>query len=741
MAKKRIRKKKKFTYHMQKNLFFCYCVVLLGLVGLIGVIVKINVKDGDRYKKKVLNNQTYTSAVIPFRRGDIIDRNGTVMATSIKEYKLALDPAFILSKNEKTGEYIYKDSTIDALCGFFDFDRDDLEKTIEENSVMRYYVYKNSVSSEEKEKYNEYLKDYLEKNEGASVKGVTFEENYVRKYPLGKTASTVIGFTYDKNAGNWGIEGYYNSQLNGTDGKEFGYFDSELALEPTVINATNGNNIVSTIDVNIQRIVEENIEKFEKEMGGKTVAVMMTDPQSGEILAMASNRGMYDLSDPRNISEYWTQEDIKERAYKNLIAKAKKDEIYEEGKDSPGDYYDEQEINDAIKEAQNECRNEMWRNFCVSDTYEPGSTYKPFVIATGLEENILKGNETYTCNGSLVVGGRPIRCANRNGHGTITLEQGLNYSCNVVLMSVAEQMGKQTFLNYQNQFGFGAKTGVDIQGEASGLIFTEEQVKSQELATSSFGQGINVTMTQMVAAFGSLINGGNYYEPHVVKQILNDKGAVVENIDKTLVKQTVSASTSATLRKYLYSTVESGTGSTAAVKGYTIGGKTGTAEKLPRGQENYLVSFLGFAAVDDEAKAICYVIVDEPHTESQAHSTYAQQVFSDIMADALPFLGVYPNSDEHADYYGQGEDENTPDDNDTDNNKSDGESDDDDSQKTDSLGNPVKPAVPFTSEDDYDYEAIGSDDDVTGDESDDNTQDTNEGDGNDEDDDGNGNNG
>lgn len=712
--RKRRKTIRKFTYKMQKSLLICYALVILAMVGLVAVIVKINIKDGDRYTKKVLSQQVYTSSVIPFKRGDITDRNGTVMATSIKEYNMALDPAFILTQDTE-GKYLYKDATLDVLCGYFGIDRTELENLLNEKSSSRYIVYKKNISSDDREGYADYLKEYLKNNDKAAVKGVTFEEEYVRKYPLGTTGSTIVGFTYDKNAGNWGIEGYYNSKLNGTDGKEFGYFDSELDLEPTVISPTNGNTVVSTVDINIQRIVEENIDKFCEQMGGKTVAVMMTNPQNGEILAMASSNGKYDPNNPQDCSAYWSEDDFKSIAYQNLLKKAVADEIYEEGNDNVESYYDEEEIKSAISSARVDCLNEMWRNYCVSDTYEPGSTYKPFVIATGLEDGELTGDETYTCNGSLNIAGANIHCANRSGHGTLTLEQGLMYSCNVVLMNVAEKIGKKTFLKYQNDFGFGYRTGVDIQGEATGLIFTEDQVGPQELATSSFGQGINVTMTQMTAAFGSLINGGNYYEPHVVKQILNDKGAVVEDVDKKLVKKTVSESTSATLRKYLYSTAKDGTGKTAAVEGYTIGGKTGTAQKLPRGNGKYLVSFLGFAAVEDEAKVICYVIVDEPNTESQAHSTYAQQLFSDIMADALPFLNVYPEGDEHAAYYGQ--DKNNTDDakgqdGETSQDASEGDSQEEDEKKTDSNGDPVEDAVPFKSEDEYDFNAI--EDDTTG---------------------------
>ena len=703
---KRRKKTKKFTYKMQNTLMVIYGFVILLMVVLVGRIVYINVNDGDRYKKAALSQQTYTSAVIPFKRGDITDRNGTVLATSVKEYNLCVDPAFILTKNDE-GEYLYKEDTVNVLCGYFGFAKDELEKTLEENKAKRYLVLQKNISVSQKEEYETYVEDYKtqrkKEDKSVSIKGIIFEDEYVRKYPLSTVGSTVVGFTYDKDMGNWGIEGYYNSELNGTIGKEYGYFDSELNLEATVINPVDGNTIVSTIDANVQRIVEENIAAFEEKMGGKTVAVLMTDPQSGEIIAMANSNGVYDLNNPKDVNAYFTDEEIEKVTKDLLLEDAIEDKLCtkEEPKDVYG-LYDEDKINAVREEAKLVCLNSLWKNFCVTDTYEPGSTFKPFVVASGLESAKLNGDETYTCKGSLTIGGRPIRCANRSGHGTLDLERGIMMSCNVVLMHVGNQLGKTTFLDYQNRFGFGGKTGVDIQGEAIGLVFTEEQVGPQELATSSFGQGINVTMMQMAAGFGSLINGGNYYEPHVVKQILNDKGAVVEDVEKCLVKQTVTSKTSTTMRQYLYSTVLDGTAKSAQVDGYVIGGKTGTAQKLPRGNGKYLVSFLGFAAVDDVAKVICYVIVDEPNTDDQAHSTFAQELFADIMADSLPFLGVYPQSDVHAPYYG--DEEETIDSENTGNVEETPES------TTDSNGEAVVPAEPFVDDSEYDYEAITDED-------------------------------
>lgn len=282
----------------------------------------------------------------------------------------------------------------------------------------------------------------------------------------------------------------------------------------------------------------------------------------------------------------------------------------------------------------------------MSDTYEPGSTSKIFTVSAGIENGAISGNESYTCNGSLDVGGWTIHCAKRTGHGTLNVTQGLMQSCNVVMMHIAAATGRENFCKYQRLFGFGAKTGIDLPGEAetSTLIHTPENMGSTDLATNSFGQNYNCSMIQLASAFSSVINGGSYYQPHVVKQILNEQGAVVRDIQPELVRETVSAGTSEFIRNALYKTVAEGTGKAAQVDGYKIGGKTGTAEKYPRGLGNYLVSFCGFAPADNP-QVLCYVIVDTPHTADQPHSTYASEIFQKIMTDILPYMGIYSDKE------------------------------------------------------------------------------------------------
>ncbi len=605
MRRRKRSKIEKFNFQMQANLLLAFGVVIVLLLILIGVLIKINIKDGSRYAKKVLNQQSYTSAEIPFKRGDITDRNGIVMATSIKVYNLAIDPWYVLN-NQDSSKKKYKDAVIDVLVDYFGLDKEEVTNEIEEKGNSRYYILKENVDTELVNGYEEYVKKYQKKNK-RTVKGIWFDEEYERRYPLDKVASSVIGFTYDKNMGNWGIEGQYNSTLNGSTGRSFGYYDSELNLERTVKNAEDGNTVVSTIDSMLQKIVENHIDRFNADTGAKNVAVVIANPNNCEILAMASSNGMYDLNNPRDLSFMYSDEEIQAMSSDEKL----------------------------------KILNSVWRNYCISDSYEPGSTYKSFVIAAGLEEGLLKGDETFYCDGKEVVveGTKPIKCAKRAGHGLITLEQSLMFSCNDALMAIGKMLGRERFAQYQNVFGFGHKTGIDLMGEGTGIVYDESGLNPIELATSSFGQGLNVTMVQMIAAFSSVVNGGYYYEPHVVKQILNSSGAVVEDKEPVLVKKVVSQKTSDMLLTFLKATVEEGTAKHAKVEGYSIGGKTGTAQKLPRGDRKYLVSFIGVAPCENP-QMIIYSIVDEPNVDNQAQSRYAQELAANIMKDVFPLMDI-----------------------------------------------------------------------------------------------------
>ena len=597
--------RRKFSKTMQRKLVMLFAAIVLAFVFLVGRITYINAASGDKYTKLVLDQQQYGSRTIPFKRGDIVDRNGTKIATSERIYNVILDMKVMLSKEE------YIEPTIQVLEDCFGIAEEDVRTLMDKNPTGRYNILKKGVDYATAQKFNKIESD---SEKYPNVKGIWLEEDYVRKYPYNTLASDVIGFTVDGNVGSNGIEASYNSILNGTDGREYGYQDESTSFEQTVKEPENGQTVMSTIDLQVQSIVEKHILEFNEEHknqaregeGSLDTAVIVMNPQNGEILAEASYPN-YDLNNPRDLTKYYTEEQIEAMS-------------------------DEEKL-DTL--------NSLWNNFCVSDTYEPGSTFKPFVISAGLETGVLTGEESYTCGGVLHVGDHDIHCSNRDGHGTQTLKRALENSCNVALMQIGESMGAEEFPRYQELFGLGEMTGIDLPGEASteGLLYEAENMDAASLATNAFGQNFNVTMTQLAASFCSLVNGGNYYEPHVVKQIQDENGNVTETKDPVLVRKTISKETSDIIKDYMYGVVEEGTGKSAAVEGYAIGGKTGTAEKLPRRNGKYLVSFIGYAP-QENPQVVVYVVVNEPNAQGQANSGFATELASKIMGEIFPYLGI-----------------------------------------------------------------------------------------------------
>ncbi|MGN0341461.1 MAG: peptidoglycan D,D-transpeptidase FtsI family protein [Roseburia sp.] len=623
MAKRAKNKKRKrpnrITIKMQKKLAVVFGLVVLLLLGLIGRLMYIEHTKGEQYQKKVLSQQ-YDSSVIPYQRGNITDCKGTLLATSVDVYNVILDCKVINSSGtnqEEINETI--DATVKALVTCFpELSESEIRDSISDKPNSQYVVLAKKLPYEEIQPFIEMQNDSANY---PNIAGVWFEKEYKREYPYGSLASAVIGFTTSGNAGMNGVENYYNDVLNGTAGRQYGYLNTDNNFEKTVIDATNGNNVMLTIDANIQAVVEEKIAAFQEEhrdeardgAGSEHTAVLVMNPQNGEVLAMA-NYPNYDCSDPWDLSAYYTEEEI--------------------------EAMDEETRLDLL--------NELWTNFCITYTYEPGSTAKPFTVATGLDTGTLTGDETYECDGSEWISGYEVHCVSRWGHGTETIEDAIKDSCNDALMQMSYAIGASNFSDYQKIFGFGYKTNIDLPGEArtNTLIYDEEALeKTLNLATNSFGQNFNVTMIQLASAFSSLINGGYYYQPHVMKKIMDEKGNTVEEYEPILLKETVSASTSEMVKQYLYATVsDGGTGRYAKVTGYSMGGKTGTAQKLPRGQGNYLVSFIGYAPAD-EPQLLVYVVVDEPNVEDQAHSTYAQEIANGIFEEILPYMGIYPDEE------------------------------------------------------------------------------------------------
>lgn len=615
---------RKFTIKMQKKLVVLFIAVLLAFAGLFYQLYRISRDNGEQYKKQVLSQQRYDSTTIPYKRGTILDANGSVLATSEKVYNVILDSVAISEKEE------YLEPTLSALQREFGIDTASIRDYIEKNKeTSRYHVLAKRLS------YSE-ISDFLDmqNEEGSQIKGIWFDEEYKRVYPGNSLACDVIGFTTADNRGNYGLEEYYNDVLSGIPGREYGYLNDDSDLERKTIAAEDGNSLVTTIDANIQSIVEKYLLKFNEEYkdnfhpgnGAENVGCIIMKVDSGEILAMA-NYPNFDLNDTRNTDTLMGMPLLDEKGNKT------------------GEYLTEENM-DVLddEEMLYQHLDALWKNYCISSTYEPGSVAKPFTVAAGVESGKITGTETYNCEGSLEIGGWPIRCHNRYGDGLLTVQEGIERSCNVVMMKIGQAMGTDTFVKFQHIFNFGLKTNIDLQGEArtASLIYTKDTMGSTEMATNTFGQSFNVTMIQMITGFCSLINGGYYYEPHMVSKIVSPSGATVQNIEPRVLKQTISEDTSDMIREYCNTVVtgEHGTGKTARPAGYMIGGKTGTAETLPRKNGQYVVSFMGYAPADDPQIAI-YVVVDRPNVQYQDDAKFATRIVRGILTEVLPYMGIF----------------------------------------------------------------------------------------------------
>ena len=605
--KRAARPKKRFTPKMQRKLAMLFMGIGLAFITLIVRLIIINQRDGASYSRIVLNQQQYNSRTVDFKRGDILDRNGTVLATSQLVYDVILDAKSLLEHPEKV------DPTIAFLEKMAEVEPETVKAVLSSSPNSQYKVIKKGLSYNQAQ---EFEKAYNDEKGHPNLEGLRLEERYQRTYPYDTLACDVIGFASSDNRGSCGLEASYNKTLNGINGRTFGYAGNEISDYTVAKDPVDGSSIVTTLDVNLQSIVEKHIKSFNslletngkngKKAGSLNTAVIIMNPNNGEILAEASYP-TFNLNKPDDLSAFYTKKQLK-----------KMDD-----------------------EQKNQFMNQLWNNFCVSGTYEPGSTFKPFTVAAGLESGAIKGDETYECLGALQVDEHLIHCHNRGGHGTLNVEEAVAQSCNVSLMHMAEAIGPEYFSKYQHIFGFGEYTNIDLPGEGdtSGLLYDAKDMKASDLATNSFGQNFNVTMTQMTAGFASLINGGNYYRPHLVKEIRDSNDNLKESTEQTVEKKTVSKATSDTIRKYTKAVVEYGTGTNAQVEGYSIGGKTGTAEKLPRGKGNYIISFIGYAPIDNP-QVLIYVLIDEPNVGSQENSALVTGLAHDIMEEAFPYLNI-----------------------------------------------------------------------------------------------------
>lgn len=595
------KKKKENNKQLMTKRFSVATIVFMLLFFLLaGRLVWIVVIDGAKYTKAAQAQSETATTILSSKRGDIIDRNNVQLVTSTKIYNLILDPKVILSREDK-----YLEPTVALVNKYFEIPTEELRVKIADNPNSSYIVLKKGLTFSEVEEF------LNEKEADRNVRGVWLEDSFRRNYTYDTLASSVLGFTQD-NVGIYGIESEYDSELTGNDGMEYTYLDSENNLQTVRKDPEDGYTVRLTMDYNIQSIVEKWIAATMQETVAKNIGCIIQNPNTGEILAMADS-GNFNPNSPRDLTYRYSQEEI--------------------------DAMSDQEVTDALSQ--------VWRNFCITQSYEPGSTFKPFTVAIGIEENVVKPTDTYECYGyETFFEGTPwqkdIWCYNRGGDGTLDTKGALARSCNISLAQMADKIGVPLFCKYQRKFGFGQYTGIDLPNEMScqSLLYNESNMTVLDLATNSFGQNFNVTMIQMSTAFCSLINGGSLYRPYIVKDIFNHKNELVKSNDRVLVSQTISQSTSDYIKECLRAVVTDGTGGPAAVEGYKIAGKTGTAQKYDKEGDYYVISFEGFAPYDNP-QVVCYVAIDEPETGDA--SRFASELFSNIMTEVLSYMNIAPD--------------------------------------------------------------------------------------------------
>lgn len=602
---------------LKKRLSYEVILIFLFMAAVAVSLIVIQISHGRSYAQTTINRSRSVTS-INARRGDILDRNNVLLATSTLEYKLILDPVIIMTEGSN-----YLDITSKILERCFDIPLDEIQKDIEENPQSRYVVMRDKLT------YND-VKDFAALKEGerkdvieflglpedykesVAVEGAWLEESYRRNYTYNTFACSVLGFVNNDRVGECGIEKYYNDELTGIDGRKYTFLGNDNLVENTYREAQDGNTVQLTIDYNIQSIVEKHVMEMLEESGAKSVAVTIQDPDNGEFLAMADS-GIFDANNPRDLSVRYSEEEIEE---------IRSDDV-----------------------RSNQVLNENWANFCVSSTFEPGSTFKAFTVAAGLEEGLIEEDSYFYCDGSVPLRDYIIHCADIDGHGDISLTDAMAQSCNMAMMDIAEAEGVDIFSKYQAQFGFGPLTDIDLPNETNtlDLMRTRENMTDIDLATYSFGQGFNVTMVQMSSAFSALINGGTYYKPYVSKGIYNSNGELVNSVSSTVVSKPISLETCSFVKKAMRHVVTDGTGTDAAVPGYITAGKTGTAQKGHRDDDLWVASFIGFAPYE-HPELVCYVVIDEPASGGDGSSVFACQLFSRIMAEVLPYINAVPAS-------------------------------------------------------------------------------------------------
>ena len=619
-------------------------MVLFGVVVFIPLIVtlyNLMIRDHDYYEAQAIDNQTrYTS--LSASRGQIFDRNMNVLASSKTVETVFIDPNEIAQEMTKPENSNLLDHIARGLSEILDVSTDFVYKQAEDKA-FRYKVIRRKIPEELADE----VRSFVSENE---IKGVYLETDAQRYYPYSSLAAQVMGFVSTDNVGSEGLEAYYDSYLQGTAGKVVttkGNYGSEMLYTyEKYYDASDGDSLVTTIDQTVQHYLEKNletaIEKYDIINGAFGIVM---DVNSGQILAMA-NLGSYD---PNNYQEIYDQAlaGQLEAQYQDALLLDKDSDAY-------------QEAMSAYNQAVAAERLRQWRNRCVSDGYEPGSTFKLVTLAAALDCGAVTENSTFYCGGHETFNDREqeVSCWKAAGHGMQTTMEALGHSCNIAFGHIGVNMTRKTFVEYFKAFGFLEKTGVDLPGEASGLFWAEDKFSVANLISASFGQTFRVTPMEQVRAVAAIVNGGYLLKPYVVSQVLDSDGNIVKSNERTVLRQVISEETSATMCKMMEYVVTDGTAGSAKTPGYRVGGKTGTSEKIDTYDENgkpvedKIVSFIGVAPID-APKYVVLVALDTPNyvagTSYTPHNQYisgglmAAPTVRDVFLDILPYLGVEPD--------------------------------------------------------------------------------------------------
>ena len=595
-------------YNVKKRAPYITLISILVFMALILRLGYWQFIEGAELKSSAIQQQTLDS-IVSSKRGMIKDRNGKVLAQSISVQTVTATPAEV----EKSGD---ADEIAATLADILGKNKKDIKKIITRKSS--YEVVARKISNEKAEKIRK-----------ANLTGIYLVEDSKRTYPYGSLASHVIGFVGTDNQGLDGIEMVYDKYLKGVPGRMISSKSAsgtEMPFEyEKFINPENGANLVLTIDEVIQHFVEEELKQAVADYDVRNgAACIIMNAKTGEILAMATYPD-YDLNAPFTLPK-----EIEKELKKSFLQEDEDNEI-----DS-----------DEYNKLYNERLSKLWRNKAVVDSYEPGSTFKPFTAAMALEENLVSTDEMFSCNGGLQVANYYIRCWKDGGHGQLSFAEGFENSCNPVFMNLGARVGPTKFREYYKKFGFSETTGFDLPGEATGTFHSPENFNDVEIATSAFGQTFIVTPLQLITAYTAITNGGKMVRPHIAKALVDDDGNVIKKFETETIRQAISEETANSIRDILEGVVENGTSKNAYIRGYRLAGKTGTSEKIPRGNGKYVASFVGFAPANDP-EIIGLVMLDEPMGSSHMGGAIAAPTFKKIFDEVLRYMDIEPQySDE-----------------------------------------------------------------------------------------------